>query len=177
MKKFSIFGIFLLLLVLVTTAFSITACGTSIPTTTRPADESDSSNQARPTPTSENHTVESTALPVPYPGAPATAVPNPEGYPAAQEVYPTIDPYPAGESTVWIVHPVGVQCEDSSSSKYQSEQDVKAGLTAAGITVHNVATVDLMVCTACGCPTSIHYRAEINEADLDKAIALGWTPE
>lgn len=171
MKKFSIFSIFLFL-------FALTACGSSIPTTMAPENESDSSNQVRPTPTSMNHPVESTALPVPYPGAPATAVPIKEGYPAAQEIYPTIDPYPVGESsTVWILHPVGVQCEDSSSSKYQSEQDVKAGLTAAGITVNNVATVDLMVCQACGCPTSIHYRAEINESNLDKAIALGWTPE
>lgn len=172
MKKFSIF-----FFLFATIAFSVTACGASIPTTTRPANENDSSNQARPSPTSENHTAESTALPMPYPGVPATAVSNPEGYPAAQEIYPTIDPYPADANTVWLVHPVGVQCEDASTSKYQSEQDVKAGLTAAGIPVYSVTTTDLMVCQACGCPTSIHYRVEINETNLDKAIALGWTAE
>jgi hypothetical protein len=170
MKKFSTLSIFLFL-------FVISACSSSIPTTTRPANESDSSNQARPTPTSLNQPNESTDLPMPYPGIPATAVSNPEGYPAAQEIYPTIDPYPADASTVWLLHPVGVQCEDTSTSKYQSEQDVKAGLTAAGFTVYDVTTTDMMVCQACGCPTSIHYRVEINEADLNKAIALGWTQE
>lgn len=175
MKKFTILSIFLLLLV--TVAYGTTACGSSIPTTTRPANESDSSNQARPTPTSENQLSEPTKLPVPYPGAPATAVPIPEDYPAAQQIYPTIDPYPADGNTVWVLYPVGVQCEDASSGKYKSEQDAEAGLTAAGIIVYDVTTTDLMVCTACGCPTSVHYRVKINETDLNKAVSLGWTPE
>ncbi len=168
MKKFTILLIFLFILV-------TTACGSSIPTTTRPANESNNSNQARPTPTSEISAPESTDLPIPYPGALATAVTNSnsDDYPAPQE-FPTLDPYPAESSTVWVVYPVGIQCEDAAASKYQSEQDVKAGLTAAGITVYEVTTTELMVCSACGCPTSIHYQTEISASDLDKAISLGW---
>jgi hypothetical protein len=166
MKKFTILLVFLFILI-------TTACGSSIPTTTRPANESNNTNQARPTPTSEGAIPVSTDLPLPYPGAVATAVTTSDNYPAPQE-FPTIDPYPAESSTVWIVHPIGIQCEDAATSKYQSEQDVDAGLTAAGITVHEVTTTELIVCSACGCPTSIHYRAEINASDLNKAISLGW---
>ena len=168
MKKFTVLLVFLFILV-------TTACGSSIPTTTRPANESNDTNQARPTPTSESSVPESTDLPIPYPGAAATAVINSNSadYPAPQE-YPTIDPYPAESGTAWVVYPVGIQCEDAAASKYQSEQDVQAGLTAAGITVHDVTTTELMVCSACGCPTSIHYYVEINTSDLNKAISLGW---
>ncbi|MCZ7668709.1 MAG: hypothetical protein M5U34_16690 [Chloroflexi bacterium] len=38
-----------------------------------------------------------------------------------------------------------------------------------------MTTTELMVCSACDCPTSAHYRAEINAADMNKATALGWT--
>ena len=168
MKKFTILLVFLFILV-------TTACGSSIPTTTRPANESNNASQARPTPTSESSAPESTDLPIPYPGAAATAVinSNSDDYPAPQ-IIRTIDPYPAESSTVWVVHPVGIQCEDTATAKYQSEQDVQAGLTAAGITVYDVTTTELMVCSACGCPTSIHYRVEMSASDLNKAISLGW---
>jgi len=169
MKKFTVLIIFLLSLVLV-------ACGSSIPTTTRPAIENNNNGQIRPTPTSDIRLAEPTDLPIPYPGAPPTAVHQPASYPAPQ-VIPTTNPYPEKGSTVWVLHPVGVQCEEDATGKYKSEQNVEAGLIAAGITVYDVTTTELMVCTACGCPTSIHYRAEIDEADLDKALSLGWEPE
>jgi hypothetical protein len=153
----------------------ITACGSSIPTETRPASESEGLGP-RPTPTIEILSTEPVNLPVPYPGLPPTTVPFPEDYPSPQEL-PNIDPYPADANTVWVLIPVGVQCEDAAAGKYRSEQDAKAGLTAAGIIVHDVTTTKLMVCSACGCPTSAHYRAEINETDLDKAISLEWKPE
>jgi hypothetical protein len=168
MKKHSLF-------VLLLFSFVITACGSSLSTETRP--ESENNNLApRPTPTTENHTSESIETNIPYPGAPPPTTSLPEGYPAPQ-VIPTYDPYPAGESTVWVLYPVGIQCEDAAGSTYTSEQEVVSGLTAAGITVHNVTTTELMVCTACGCPTSAHYRAEIDANQLDALIALGWTVE
>jgi hypothetical protein len=169
MKKFNI------IISLLISLFIITACGSGISTETRPAGESDGPGP-RPTPTIEILSTEPVELPVPYPGNPPTVEPFPGDYPAPQEL-PTIDPYPANANTVWVLHPVGEQCEDASAGKYTGTQDAKAGLTAAGLTVHDISTTDLMVCTACGCPTSTHYRAEINETDLDKAVSLGWEPE
>jgi hypothetical protein len=157
----------------------VTACSASIPTETRPAAQPKdaSSEQARPTPTNTNSEAESVNPAVPYPGNPPTAIPASEDYPAPQQIIPTQNPYPEDEKTVWILHPVGIQCEDAEASKYQNEQEVVSGLKAAGLTVHHVATIELMVCTACGCPTSAHFRAEINASDLEKAIDLGWEPE
>jgi hypothetical protein len=169
MKKFSITILIFLSTIMI-------ACGASIPTETRPASESDAPSQARPTPTIENLPADPVEMPLPYPGLPPADTAPSEGYPVPQE-FPTTDAYPVDEGTVWVLYPRGVQCEDASASTYQSNQDAKAGLTAAGITVHDVTTTELMVCSACGCPTSTHYRAEISESDLEKAISLGWEPE
>lgn len=168
MKKYSIFIVLLFSLI-------VTACGSTLSTETLP--ESDDNNQeARPTPTTESPASEPIEQDESYPVSAPTAVPLPEGYPAAQAI-PTYDPYPAGGNTVWVVYPVGIQCEDASASTYKNEQEVKSGLTAAGITVHNVTLTELMVCTACDCPTSAHYRAEIEASQLDAAITLGWASE
>ncbi|MBE2221548.1 MAG: hypothetical protein IAF02_08415 [Anaerolineae bacterium] len=165
MKKPNITLLFLISLI-------ISACGSSISTETRTTNPA----QGRPTPTTETQSGDPVEIPVPYPGLPPTAIPLPEGYPAPEE-YPTIDPYPVNVGTVWVLYPLGLQCEDTSASKYKSEQDAKAGLTAAGINVFDVTTTELMVCAACGCPTSTHYRAEISETHLNKAVSLGWEPE
>ena len=174
MKKLICLSIILLTL-------TVTACGSTISTETEPTDantnQTNSNERAiRPTPTSINQSTESTepVIPEPYPGLPPTTIPFSEGYPAPQEPSQSIEPYPANTNTITVLFPVGIQCEDESSSKYSSEQNAKAGLTAAGITVHDVSTVELMVCAACGCPTSAHFLAEINQTDLDKALALGW---
>ena len=168
-------NILIALFILMALIFS--ACSGSNPTQNQPAAEPNNGpGVGRPTPTSEVDTEESFEIPVPYPGPNPTATPYPEGYPVPT-IIPTIDPYPENSNTTWILYPVGVQCEDASTSKYQSEQDAEAGLTAAGITVHSASTTELIVCTACGCPTSVHYRIEINEVDLDKAISLGWESE
>lgn len=164
-----------LLIIVLLFALVITACGSSLSTETRTESE-DNNLSPRPTPTTESRTSESLELDAPYPGAPPTAMPLPEGYPAPQ-IIPTYDPYPADGETAWVLYPVGIQCEDASGSTYTSEQEVISGLTAAGITVHNVSTTELMVCTACGCPTSAHYRAEIDANQLDAVIALGWEAE
>lgn len=168
----------LVILSLLFFALIITACSASISTETRPAIPAENTSQApRPTPTTDNQPTQPTQPGVPYPGLPPTVIPHPEGYPAAPQQIPAPNPYPADTATVWVLHPVGVQCEGAAESKYKDEQDVIAGLTATGITTHDVTTTELMVCTACGCPTSVHYRAEINAADLNKALSLGWESE
>ncbi len=177
MKKTILF-LFVLFLIFVT------ACGSSTPTDTKSPDAPENSGQEsnqspRPTPTTLNNNTESNSSFESYPAAPPTATPFPEGYPAPK-VVPTHDPYPGDkkENTTWILFPVGIQCEDADGGiKYKNEKDAEAGLTAAGINVHQVTTTELMVCTACGCPTSAHYRAEINESDLNKAVTLEWIPE
>ena len=107
---------------------------------------------------------------------PPTPVPSPEGYPPPATLIPTIDPYPVGEM-VWLILPVGEQCAEADESIYSDLQEAVAGLTAAGVPVKSSEMVELMVCTACGCPTSAHFRVEIDSLNLEKAVSLGWTPE
>lgn len=163
-NKMTIAGLFLLVLI-------IAGCGTAPMPTPLPNNEGET---ARPTPTDVPDTGSDQA-PAGYP-PPPTAVPTREGYPVP-EIPPTVDPYPASDSTAWVLHPVGIQCQDESDSKYPTEQDARSALTAAGITVEQMTLTELMVCQSCDCPTSAHYRAEISAADLDKALTLGWTAE
>jgi hypothetical protein len=92
-----------------------------------------------------------------------------EGYPAPSEPEPTRDPYPGG--VAFIEHPAGFQCEDPA---YPDLRSAEAALEEAGITVQNAEEVELVVCEACGCPTSTHYRITIDPADIDSALSLGW---
>ncbi|MCB8982212.1 MAG: hypothetical protein H6659_00120 [Ardenticatenaceae bacterium] len=116
-----------------------------------------------------------------YPSLPPTPTPYPDDYPAPPPPPTPVNPYPGtdagGTETVWILHPLGQQCADTSTYKYPNQQEARADLTAAGINVLQMETEELMVCQACDCPTSTHYRAEISSADLNKALALGWTAE
>jgi hypothetical protein len=111
----------------------------------------------------------------------ATEVPFVEdaGYPAPVDDAPTsIDTgYPAPEGSVWIIFPVGVQCGAAEENRYPDLASAIAGLTAAGITVNNSEMVDLLVCAACGCPTSAHYRVEIDGDQLNSALSLEWQLE
>jgi len=116
------------------------------------------------------------ATPIPadgYPPPPPTPIPSPEGYPGPPTPFPTVDPYPAGE-LIWIVRPVGEQCADAESSEVSDLQEAVAELAAAGVPVESSGTVDLVVCAACGCPTSTHYRVQIQAANFSRAESLGW---
>jgi hypothetical protein len=159
----------------------IAACGPAVPATP-PANadgDGDTGLQPRPTPTTATLDAQPTQ-PKPagssYPPPQPSPTPYPDGYPAPA-VQPTADPYPAQEGSIWILYPVGVQCSDPSEYKYQTEQDVIAALTAVGITVQQITLTELMVCTACDCPTSTHFRVQIPLTDLAKAEALEWTAE
>ena len=107
-----------------------------------------------------------------YPGPddnsalPATALPA--GYPVPSRA-PTRDPYPS--SYAILIRPAGVQCEDPL---YADMDAAVADLKSAGVKVHEVSQVELMVCQACGCPTSNHYRVRIEPLDLETALTLGW---
>ena len=111
-----------------------------------------------------------------YPPQP-TAVPQTESYPAPAEPVATIDPYPeAVDGFIWMLLPVGVQCEDDASL-YTDLQDAVAGLTAVNVSTGQSETTELMVCSACGCPTSAHYRVQVSVEDVGAAQSLGWTRE
>ena len=92
-----------------------------------------------------------------------------EGYPALPEPEPTRDPYPGGLAV--IQHPAGLQCEEPL---YPDLESATAALEGAGIAVQESEEIDLIVCEACGCPTSLHYRVLIDPADLDTALSLKW---
>jgi hypothetical protein len=111
-----------------------------------------------------------------YPAQP-TAVPQTEGYPAPAEPVAPLDPYPdAVDGFIWMILPVGVQCEDEAST-YNDLQDAVAGLTAVSVQTGESEITELMVCTACGCPTSAHYRVQVSIEDVNAAQALGWKQE
>jgi len=128
------------------------------------------------TPTDESGSPPTPTPPDGYP--PPSELPGkalPEGYPPPTEA-PATDPYPAGEA-IWIIRPVGEQCAEADSNTYVDLQEAVAALSAAGVRVEEAEMVELVVCQACGCPTSTHYRAQIALADLERAAALGWARE
>lgn len=121
----------------------------------------------------------SAAPPTSMPAAgypPPTWTPNAD-YPGAQvpALLPTVDPYPGG--LVWILRPVGVQCQEGTAAGYGDLREARSTLTAAGVKVADVELVELMVTTSCGSPTSAHYRAQIAVADLQTALSLEWRQE
>ncbi len=98
-----------------------------------------------------------------------TAVPD--DYPVV-EALPTRDSYPDSGEYIWVAIPMGKQCSDAVT--YPTERDAEDALVEEGIAVHETKTVDLMVCTACDCPTSTHYLMQILATDEAKAEELGW---
>jgi hypothetical protein len=75
---------------------------------------------------------------------------------------------------VWITRPVGIQCEDGTALGYGDLRESVATLTAAGLRVSDSEMAEFMVTTACGSPTSAHYRIQISVEDLESAISMGW---
>jgi hypothetical protein len=122
----------------------------------------------RPTPTTE------TAAP--------TQAPADDGYPADPQPTEPAAAYPAagegeGETLTegWIVLPAGTQCEENLA--YPTTDSAVEELENAGITPLAVEETELVVCEACGCPTSAHYRILVSAEDMAIAISLGWQPE
>lgn len=106
-----------------------------------------------------------TAVPEEYPIA--TVPPPAAAYPDAS------DAYPAAEGQVWVIRPVGVQCEDP---EYTDIQDAITDLTAIGVEVLDSETFELATASVCGGPTSAHFRVLITAEDVNAAGALDWIP-
>ncbi len=168
-----------LLLILLAACGPTTAGETAVPAATQPA---------RPSPTSDpsllnnnNNAPDGQGNATGYPVLPPTLPPAtaPDSYPVPTPLPQPADAYPASNvpGAVWVLHAQGEQCVDPSTFKYPTEQDARAGLVAAGITVHSIETISMIVCQACNCPSGVHYRAQIDAADLAKAVALGWLEE
>ena len=107
-----------------------------------------------------------TAVPEEYPIA-TVPPPPPVAYPDAR------DAYPAAEGEVWVVRPVGVQCEDP---EYTDIQDAITDLKAIGVEVLDSETFEMPTASVCGGPTSAHFRVLIAAEDAEAAAALGWEP-
>jgi hypothetical protein len=166
-KRTNLFFLGLLLLVAV-----LVACGPAgVPEgATTEAPEGDVA--PRPTVTSGPAPESETEAEEGYP-APRAATATPEGYPAPPTAAPR-EAYPSADGTVWVIQPVGVQCE---GDKYETLQEAVTELEEASVTVSASQSTSLMVCQACGCPTSEHFRVQIAAEDLDTAADLGWTAE
>jgi hypothetical protein len=124
----------------------------------------------RPTPTS---------LPAPYP---SLEEPAPTSTPPAQATLAAADqPVPAGTDpageAIWLLRPWGIQCEEPAGFEYRDVHAAAAALDEAGIEVLAAESVELMVCQACGCATSEHFRVLIPAAGLSQALDLGWMQE
>lgn len=112
-----------------------------------------------------------------YPAAPAlpSPTPYPDGY-VVPTAPPILNPYPeATGEFIWILKPVGEQCAETPTTP--DLQTAVADMVAFGIPVEASETTDLNVCTACGCPTSAHFRLQIDSGYLGNAQVLGWFAE
>lgn len=168
-QRLSITIIALLLII-----FAVSACGTAPPAQPTATPSGSPGLETAP-PAQIQPTAES--LPDSYPPPPPAPVqPTREpNYPPPPTFPPTVDPYPGG--LVWIIRPVGVQCEDGTAEGYGDLRESVATLTAAGLQVENSEMIDLMVPAACGSPTSAHYRIQINVDGLNTANSMGWQRE
>jgi hypothetical protein len=159
--------------------FLITSCGTAPPVTNMtPAAEPSDSDAGPGLEPAATAPALPTAEPLPE-NYPAPALPieptNPSDYPGPPTPMPTIDPYPGG--MIWIIRPVGIQCEDGTALGYGDLREAAATLTAAGLRVVDSEVIEMMVTTSCGSPTSAHYRIQISSDDLDSALSMGWERE
>lgn len=120
----------------------------------------------------------STTVPAEYPAAevvaPAVPTRDPD-YPAPPTFAPTVDPYPGG--LVWVIRPVGIQCEEGTMPGYGDLREATSTLTAAGVAVARSEMTELAVTAVCGSPTSAHYRVQIAADDLQTALSMEWSRE
>ncbi len=109
-----------------------------------------------------------------YP-APPPAPTLPEGYEIPTPPA-SLNPYPeATGNLIWILKPVGEQCAETPTTP--DLQTAVADMIAFGIPVEASEMTDLIVCEACGCPTSAHFRLQIDSGYLGNAEVLGWFEE
>ena len=108
-----------------------------------------------------------------YPAVIAVTAVSNDGYPDIDySALPTRNPYPVEGEHIWMSVPMGEQCAEPIM--YPTMQDAVLVLLSEGIAVFDQRTDNLMVCSACGCPTSIHYSMKILATDQAEAEELGW---
>ena len=148
--------------------FALIACQTS-------TEEPPTTNTPLPPPTSTTMPAISPSPILPPTDLPPTAYPdNPpdNGYPPPAPTTDIVEAYP-GMEPVWVVQPAGKQCEEYKVDLATTE----ATLLNAGIQLLSIELTELIVCSACDCPTSEHYRALIPRSDLEVLLPLGWVEE
>ena len=123
-------------------------------------------------------TLDTSLVATAYPGpsdpvSPAEPESDPTGYPPPPLATPTPYAYPEG-TEFWMLRAAGIQCEDKL---YPTLKDATAALENNGVTVLEAEEVNMMVCEACDCPTSEHYRVLISADEFDSAVILGWVRE
>lgn len=160
----------LLLLMVIALWVLLSACGPSDAEAPQPVATVPTLEETPP----EQPTTEAPGYPAPEIVEPASPTLDAD-YPAPPTPAPTVDPYPGG--LVWIIRPVGIQCEEGTAPGYGDLRQATSTLTAAGVTVANAEMMDLMVTASCGSPTSAHFRVQIAPEDLQTALSMGWTQE
>ncbi|MCP4415383.1 MAG: hypothetical protein GY805_02090 [Chloroflexi bacterium] len=126
------------------------------------------------TPQPVGEPIEPEAAPDNPPGYPAPPLPTsiPEGYIVPTQ-RPALNPYPeATGNLIWILKPVGEQCAETPATP--DLNTAVADLIALGIPVEASEITNLLACAACGCPTSAHFRMQIDAGYLGNAEVLGW---
>ena len=108
-----------------------------------------------------------------YPVAPVLATAVPVAYPIVTVAPAPKEPYPVQEGTLWVMRPVGVQCE---TAEYADIQAAIADLKAIGVDVLDQGTFEMMVTAVCGSPTSAHFRVLVAVEDVADTAVLGWVP-
>ena len=160
-------------LVVILLILMLSACGPAAPLATPTAGAPATAPALQSAPTQTPVTAVP-GYPAPLPTAP-TSPTRPADYPAPPTIPPPADPYPGG--LVWIVRPVGVQCEEGTAPGYGDLREATATMTAAGVRVKESQMTEMMVTAVCGSPTSAHFRLQIDANDLQTAELLGWTSE
>lgn len=164
LKKFTLLFCIIWLVVL-------PACTVDDEPTQEPVVTPEATNTVSAAPTSSPPSLAPTSA-LAYPIDPTPTIPS--AYPAQPPPLPTSNAYPIDEE-IWILRAAGEQCEEPLT--YPDVESATSALEGVGVAVLETEEVSLGVCSACGCPTSEHYRVKIISGDFAKAQPLGWVRE
>ncbi len=75
------------------------------------------------------------------------------------------------ENTAWVYHHSYEQCGEVF---YPTIDSAELFLEENKIKVLEIEEKNLGTCSACGCPSSLHFNAKLSSKDIKKAKSLGW---